>query len=282
MLRFFLVLALTLLSITSFGKVVDYVAAVVNGQPILYSDVVRFAKENHLNNLKVALDKLIEKEILLTEAKEEGITVSDKEVEAALKDLAKKSGFPSVEAFKKALEEEGIPFSRVKKSVKEQLIVAKLIARDVRSKVKVTDLELNKLCKKVEGKPVRTVYYIYAKTESRAEKAMELLSQGVPFTKVAKELSQDPLTASQGGYLGQVSPGMLIKPLDRAVWSVKPGTYKLIRLKDGYYIIFVKEEKKGHCNREELRQKLFSQKFQKALKDYLERLKKKASVKVYM
>ncbi|ADU96884.1 SurA domain protein [Thermovibrio ammonificans HB-1] len=280
--RFLLLLCLFLLPLTSQAKVVDYIAAVVNGQPILYSDVVRFARENHINNLRVALDRLIEREILLTQARSEGISVSDKELKTALLELARKNGFKSLEEFKKALEKEGIPFSRVEESVKDQLIVAKLIARDVRSKVKVSDIELDKLCLKVEGKPEREVYYIYTKNRADAEKAMELLANGVPFQKVARELSQDPMTAQNGGYLGYVSPGMLVKPLDRVVWSIKPGSYRLVRLKDGYYIVYVKGEKRGQCNREKLREQLFAQRFQKALKEYIENLKRSASVKVYM
>jgi peptidyl-prolyl cis-trans isomerase SurA len=182
----------------------------------------------------------------------------------------------------RALKKEGLTLQEVKKNLKEQLTIARLIARDVKSKVKVEDSEIEEICKKQEGKPLRDVYYIYTKSSSSAEKALELLKNGVPFEKVAKEISQDRETARKGGHLGKVSPGMLIKPLDLAVWSLKPGSYKLVRVKDGFYVVYVKSEIRGHCNKRKIREQLYMMKFQKALNDYLDKLKREASVKVYM
>jgi parvulin-like peptidyl-prolyl isomerase len=271
-----------LLSAPAPAKVVDYIAAVVNGEPILYSEVVKFAKESGIPDLRVARDKLIEKKILITTAKEKGITVSEQEVEEALNDFIKRSGFKSREDFIKALKEEGLTLDDVKEKLKEQLIVAKLIAREVKSKVEVSDQEVEKFCQKVESKPVREVYYIYAKDEATAEKALSLLNQGEPFEKVARELSQDRATAEMGGYIGKISKGMLVKPLDQAVWSLEPGHYKLVRTDKGFFIVFVKSEERGRCDKEKIRQELYQKKFQKALADYIEKLKREASVKVYM
>ncbi|WP_456456677.1 SurA N-terminal domain-containing protein [Thermovibrio sp.] len=85
--KFFLLLAFLAIPLSASGKVIDYIAAVVNGEPILYSDVVKAAKENKTSNLRETLDRLIEREILITEAEKEGIKVSDKEVQRALKEL---------------------------------------------------------------------------------------------------------------------------------------------------------------------------------------------------
>ncbi len=264
------------------AKIVDYIAAIVNGQPILYSEVVKFAKENGIEDLEEARDKVIERKILLTQAQSKGLKVTDKELNAALEDLAKRSGAKSIEDFKKMLQSQGISFEDLKENLREQLLIAKLIAKDVKSKIKVSDVEIKKICSSLKSHPVRTVYYIYTRTEDKAQKALELLKQGVPFEKVAKELSEDPVTAQNGGYVGEVTKGSLIKPLDIAVWSISPGTYKLVQTKNGYYIVFVKSEKLPSCNEEEIKKRLFVQKFQKALKEYVDKLKRTASVKVYM
>jgi len=272
-----------LLSVSnSYGKVVDFIAAVVNGKPILYSEIVDYAKKNHISDLRVARDKVIEREILLTKAESEGLRVSKEELQRALKELIKRSGFKSETEFERALKEEGLSLSDVKENLREQLLIAKLIAKDVKSRIEVSDSEVEDICRKQEGKPVREVYYIYTKSSDRAERALELLKSGVPFEKVAREISEDSATAKRGGYLGKVSPGMLIKPLDRAVWSLKPGSYELVRTDSGFYIVYVKSEERGHCDRDRIRQELYMMKFQKALKNYLDRLKREASVKVYM
>jgi len=280
--RFFLLLAFLAVPLSSFGKVVDYIAAVVNGEPILYSDVVKAAKENRTSNLREALDRLIEREILITEAKKEGIKVSDKEVQRALKELMEKNGFKDEKEFEKALKEEGLTLEEVKRKLRKQLLIAKLIAKDVKSKVEVSESEIDRVCRKIEGKKVRDVYYIFTKSRSKAERAISLLQEGVPFEKVAKELSEDRITAKEGGHIGKVGKGMLIKPLDQAVWSIKPGSYELVRTDKGFFIVYVKAQEEGRCNREKIRQELYMKKFQETLNNFLNRLKREASVKVYM
>jgi len=276
-----LILMLISFSAPSYGKVVDYIVAVVNGQPILYSELLEYARNNRMRDLRVARDSLIEKKILLTEAETEGLTVSDKEIKTALENFIKNSGFRSREEFEKALEKEGLTLDDVKEKLKEQLIVAKLIGRNVKSKIHITDIEIEKVCRERQSKPIREVYYIFVKDKVKADKVMELLNSGVPFEKVAKEYSEDRATAEKGGYIGKVTRGALIKPLDIAVWSTKPGNYKLVQGKNGYYIIYVKSEKVEGCDRNRIREELYTQKFQKALKDYVDSLKAKASVKVY-
>ncbi|SMP17188.1 peptidyl-prolyl cis-trans isomerase SurA [Desulfurobacterium pacificum] len=275
-------ISIFIFSMPATAKIVDYIAAIVNGEPVLYSEIVKFAKENGIDDLEKARDKVIERKILLTQAQSEGLKVTDKELNAALEDLAKRSGAKNIAEFKKMLQSQGISFEDLKENLKEQLLIAKLIARDVKSKINVSDVEIQKICSSLKSHPVRTVYYIYTKSKEKAQKALELLKQGVPFEKVAKELSEDPTTAQNGGYVGKVTKGSLIKPLDIAVWSTKPGTYKLVETKNGYYIVFVKSQETPSCNEEEIRRRLFVQKFQKALKDYIDNLKRTASVKVYM
>ncbi|RUM40540.1 MAG: peptidylprolyl isomerase [Desulfurobacterium sp.] len=276
-----LILVLISFSAPSYGKVVDYIVAVVNGQPILYSELLEYARNNRIRDLRVARDSLIERKILLTEAETEGLNVSDKEIETALENFIKNSGFRSREEFEKALEKEGLTLDDVKEKLKEQLIVAKLIGRNVKSKIHVTDIEVEKVCRERQSKPIREVYYIFVKDKVKADKVMELLNSGIPFEKVAKEYSEDRATAEKGGYIGKVTRGVLIKPLDIAVWSTNPGNYKLVQGKNGYYIIYVKSEKVEGCDRNRIREELYTQKFQKALKEYVDSLKAKASVKVY-
>jgi len=265
----------------SYGKIVDYIVAVVNGQPILYSELLEYARNNRIRDLRAARDSLIERKILLTEAEAEGLTVSDKEIKTALEDFIKNSGFRSKEDFQKALAKEGLSLDDVEEKLKEQLIVAKLIGKNVKSRISVTDIEIEKVCRERQSKPIREVYYIFVKDRVKADKVMELLNSGVPFEKVAKEYSEDRATAEKGGYIGKVTKGVLIKPLDIAVWSTNPGNYKLVQGKNGYYIVYVKSEKVEGCNRKRIKEELYTQKFQKALKEYVDSLKAKASVKVY-
>ncbi|MEO2069561.1 MAG: peptidylprolyl isomerase [Desulfurobacteriaceae bacterium] len=263
------------------AKVVDYIVAVVNDEPVLYSELKSYAKENGITDLKVALNSLIEKKMLLTEAKSEGIRVSDKEIEDALKDLKKSNGFISDKEFIKALEKERLTLEEVKEKIKEQILISKLIGKNVRSKVRVSGLEVEKVCRAKKGNVLREVYYIFVTSSEKLKEIEKLLASQKPFEKVAKEFSEDPVTAKRGGYVGKVKKGMLIEPVDSTVWSIKPGKYKVVKGDNGYYLVYVKKEEKEGCNKDEIRKELYMKRFRKALKEYLDSIKKKASVKIY-
>jgi parvulin-like peptidyl-prolyl isomerase len=264
------------------AEIVDYIVAVVNGSPILYSELLEYAKNNRIRDLRKARDSMIERKILVMEAEKKGITVSEEELKSAILDLIKRGNYSSEEAFKESLQKEGISMEDVKRELKEQLLMAKLIAREVKSKVEVTDIDVKKACKAKGSLARRQVYYIYTKSREKIEKVLSALKSGARFEDLAKTYSEDPTTAGRGGYIGSLPKGSLIKPLDSVVWSLKPGTYKMVELRRGYYVVYVKSEEVVGCNEEEVRRKLFMEKFQKRLNDYIEELKKRASVKVYL
>ncbi len=278
----FLVVIALLNSATA--KVVDYIVAVVNDEPILYSELLEYAKVSRIPDLRAARDSLIEKKILLTVAKAKGIEASEDEVNQALKNFMKANGFKSISELKEAISKEGLTLEEVKRKLSEQIVISKLIAKEVKSKITVTDVDVQKACEEAMTKPKREVYYILIKkgNEKKLEEAMSALNSGVPFEEVAKKFSDDTITGSKGGYLGNVTKGSLIKPLDLAVWSVKPGSIKKVESKDGYYIIYVKREFIEGCDKNKIKEKLYMERFKKSLKDYIDNLKRSASVKVYL
>jgi parvulin-like peptidyl-prolyl isomerase len=259
-------LLLTFLTNIAYGEIIDYIAAVVNDEPVLYSEVVEFARESGITDLRLARDKLIEKKILLLEAKKEGIEISSQELERAFKGFLEETGIKDLK---------GINADLLKQRLKEQLIITKLIARKVKSKIRVSDPEVEKYCRSVEKK-VRDVYYIKLKDKSKLKLVLENLKTK-PFEEVAKKFSEEKTF-----HLGLVERGSLFKELDDAVWNAKIGVPKVVETKKGIFVVFVKSERVKTCNREEVRKKLFSEKLDKALKDYIEKLKQKASVKVYL
>ncbi len=81
---------------------------------------------------------------------------------------------------------------------------------------------------------------IAARKQARA-KAEALLAavQKAPrtFADVAKRESQDPGSAAEGGSLGSFERGMMEKPFEDAVFSMKPGEMRLAETKYGFHII---------------------------------------------
>ncbi len=60
------------------------------------------------------------------------------------------------------------------------------------------------------------------------------------FAELAKEYSEDPGSAQQGGALGEVIPGMLVKPFEETVFNAeKDGIYGPVETQFGYHLIKV-------------------------------------------
>jgi peptidyl-prolyl cis-trans isomerase D len=88
---------------------------------------------------------------------------------------------------------------------------------------------------KTEGKPASEEAAIKAKGES----LLKQLKGGADFAKLAKENSEDPGSAANGGDLGDwITHGQMVAEFDKAIFSLKPGeTSGLVKTQYGYHIV---------------------------------------------
>ncbi len=74
--------------------------------------------------------------------------------------------------------------------------------------------------------------------KKRAEEIIKKLKAGASFSAMAKKFSQDPATAAKGGELGFFKKGMMVRPFDEKVFSMKEGQIsKPVRTRFGFHII---------------------------------------------
>ena len=89
--------------------------------------------------------------------------------------------------------------------------------------------------------------------KARAEAALGRIRGGADFAQVAKEMSEDPATASRGGDLGLIAAGELVPEVDKLIQSLKPGELGgPIRSPFGYHVVKVFERVPG--SRKELKE----------------------------
>lgn len=76
------------------------------------------------------------------------------------------------------------------------------------------------------------------KGKKRAELIMEKLKSGADFAVVAKDQSDDKGSAAAGGDIGWVPRGVLVPPLDKVAYTLKPGAVSgIVRTRYGFDII---------------------------------------------
>jgi peptidyl-prolyl cis-trans isomerase D len=84
----------------------------------------------------------------------------------------------------------------------------------------------------------RRASHILVKTKEEADKiAAELKKNPGAFAELAKQYSQDPGSAEKGGDLGWFGPGMMVKPFEEAVFSMKQGEQRVVQSEFGFHIV---------------------------------------------
>jgi peptidyl-prolyl cis-trans isomerase SurA len=160
----------------------------------------------------------------------------------------------------------GVTVDDLKKSIRDQLSIEKLINREVVSKISITDQDVtdfynqNRQQFNVAETQYRLAQIVVTPhkdpevrnrknddattdAEARAKVAMLLkqLKSGADFSDLAMDYSEDPQTAGSGGDLGYVpesSLGQSNPALKAAVMQLKPGeTSGVIVLPDSYRIL---------------------------------------------
>jgi len=249
------VLALAASGSQARAEVVDRIIAVVGDEIILSSEIdeeVFLAQlqnrldpsdEQAVREFKEAvLESAIEAKVLYEKARAEGISATREEVDARVADLLAnvKSQFPTEQAFLAQLEAEHATVDDLKKTyqtrVEQQLVVRKLVERDIMSRVVVDEREIRaywdehreEIPPVPAGLVLRRILIGFEDDDAdsasieRAEIVHRRLESGEDFATLARVFSEGP-AASRGGELGRFRPEDLEPKLAAAVRELAPG-----------------------------------------------------------
>ena len=239
------------------GQVEKYYATQLNGQsqPTTQDEALSLT----LN----ILDELVNNDILIERAKKLGLEATDGEVEDKFTEF--KSPFTEDE-FQRQLKDRDVTIDDLKRDIRDQLSVQKLINREVVSKIVITDQDVSNFYNQNRSQfNVAETQYRIAKivvtprkdpevrnrknddatTDAEARRKISALQQqlanGADFSAVAMDYSEDPVTASSGGDLGFIPESGLNQSdpaLKKAVTDLKPGQVSnVLTMRDGYMIL---------------------------------------------
>jgi foldase protein PrsA len=227
---------------------------------------------------------LISSSWVLGEASSLGVKVTDKEVKKQFEKI-KTQQFPKPAEFQKFLATSGQTVSDLLLRVKLNLLSSKIQQKIVKQKSKVSQAEIAKYYKENPKRfgvaEKRDLLIILTKTEAQAKSAKQEVESGKSFESVAKKVSIDPTSKSNGGKLPGVVKGQEEKALDTAVFSAQKGTLTgPVKTPFGYYIFEVQKITPG--SQQTLKQaeasikaQLTATHQQKALSEFVKEFKKK-------
>ncbi|MDK8462899.1 peptidylprolyl isomerase [Marinobacter sp. SS13-12] len=124
-------------------------------------------------------------------------------------------------------------------------------------------------------------------SESQAEDTIRELYQqlenGADFGALAREYSDDPVSGSDGGNLGWVSPGQMVPEFEQAMMAADVGELKgPFRSQFGWHILEVQERRQqdisGDIRESEARQAIYRRKFDTELQNWLREIRDEAFI----
>ena len=249
--------------------------ALVNGKEIKRDEVEKYyrtrvnpegqepSQEEALSLKLNVLDELINNEILLERAKKLNLEASDGEVEDKFTEL--KSPYTEDE-FQRQLKSGGVSVDDLKRDLRRQLSITKLMNREVVAKIAITDQDVadfynsNKAQFNVAEPQYRIAQIVVtpkkepqirnrknddatneAEAQRKVKMLMDRLNSGADFAQLAMDYSEDMNSAATGGDLGYVPESALNQSdpaLKKIVVGLKPGQVSPpIQLKEGYRIL---------------------------------------------
>lgn len=306
----------------SLANVVDRSVAVVNSDTITLSEVneigksffKKIADETPPNELPEALqqarrkviDKLIDKKLMLQEAKKLGVQVSDQEVENALQRVIANNN-TTKEQFLKELAAMGMSESQYREELREQVLSSKLINHEVRTKVVISEEAIHDYYKTHYTKKTGgSGYYIYqigctwgatnpngatpTKDEAKEKviKAHKLALAGDDFKDLAKKYSDLP-SAVDGGDLGSFQQDEMAPYMHDAVVKLKAGEVSsIVETEDGFHFFKLVSSGEGQIVasepyesvKEQIREKLMQQAMERRFSDWLQSIREKAYIHI--
>jgi peptidyl-prolyl cis-trans isomerase C len=205
------------------------------------------------------LDELITRELLMQEARKQGLDQND-----AIRDRAQR--------------------------YREQLILDELLKDRIKAKIELSKEELDAFYEKHAHElltPLKIQVSQMLLPNFPAAKDLEKqINQGGDFAKFAQRYSIDNKTKAKGGDLGPYRKDLVVPEVDEAIHALKPGMVSApIKTDAGYYLVMVTALDKEIIQadlavRERLRQELLNEKRRKRFDDVIADIRAKAIVRL--
>lgn len=294
------------------GRVLDRVAALVNGDVITLQELEERAgadlrradaepagparERARARALRQAFDGLLAEKLFAAQVSALGVEVTEAEIDQVVEDVKRRNNLDDAR-LEQALASQGMDKAAYRKAVKRDLESMRLVQLKIRSKVKVSDEDVQNYWqthpqefRADEEVRVRHVFLAVkegaavtevARVRERAEKALARLRRGEDFALVARQVSEGP-SASEGGELGWLRRGTVQPEVEKVAFALQPGQIsEPVRTRSGFQLLQVEDRRGGGPRplaevKEEIRDRLMNEQGDRYRSQFIAELKKDA------
>ncbi len=253
-------------------RAADFIVVVVNSEPItnneVRTEVQRLAQQYAQQRrtpppraelVQEVLDRMINDKVQLQLSRENGIRIEDVAVDQAEQNVARQNSM-DVPQLRRQLEAEGVALAQFREQLREQLALVRLREREVESKLRVSDLEVDQYRRDQQAANVPAAQEIniaqilvavpdaataqqVAVLQAKAQAALERARAGEDFAVLARDLS-DSADKANGGQLGLRNADRLPPLFVEATQNVAAGALTpVLRSGAGFHVLKVVERR---------------------------------------
>lgn len=253
---------------------VDYIVAIVNSEPITNNEVSQEV-QRALQQLaqqgrprpdisvlaRQVLEGLINQKVQLQLARDTGVRIDDAAVDQAEQMIARQNQIDVAELHRR-LASDGVPVSQLRNQLRDQLLLTRLRERDVESRLRVSDLEVEQylreqlsnldpasqeinLAQILVAVPDSANAEQLATLQAKAQRVLARARAGDDFAALAAEFSDGSERAS-GGVLGLRTANRYPPLFLQATQDLEVGGISaLVRSGAGFHILKVLDKKRS-------------------------------------
>ena len=295
-------------------EVLDGIAAVVNDDVITFSQVreligpIEKAAREQLKGEELvakikeirlkAINDLIDRQLILQEFRKNKFNIPDHYIEERIGTVVREEFGGDRAAFVRTLQAQGYTLDKFKQLETEKMIVQAMRGQNVKNDVIVPESKITEYYQQNRAEyalddqiKLRMIALRKADNGSDSRRAMideirAKILEGAEFADLARMYSDDS-TQDQGGDWGWINRKTLNESLAKIAFGMKAGQVSpVIDLGNSYYLLYVEAKKNAAVKplaevRDDIQSKLIQQERQKRQEQWIEKLRKKAYIKIF-
>ena len=253
----------------------DYIVAVVNSEPVTNNEVrarlLRFEQQlaqqgaplpPRAELTRQVLERLISEKAQLQLARESGLKADEATVDQAELTVARQNQIDVAE-LRRRVAADGLALSAFRDDLRNQILLTRLRERELDSRVKVTDLDVDQFVREQQGRtdlsaielnlahilvavPEGATPVQLAALQAKAQRLQERAKAGEDFAALVREASDAPGAASNGGQVGLRTADRYPPLFVQATQGLREGGIsEVVRSGAGLHVVKVLEKRQG-------------------------------------